>query len=252
MVTMSGPLGGATALPRFAPEASISDLSERARAYLKSNNATRSDQSAQNDTDRDPAVRLTLSNAAMAASTEQSVYQKIGSLLQDQFGLTLQDGESWEDGVKRLSTERFMQRDGQRSIEVDAYFDDMHGAMEIRRQMVELNTTIKAHQLDREQLADLQADYKYYLNIKPVPRQELHGEEKEAAFKLLSDRGYARPGQDHTVSFSIDHTTYMFMGDGSVWTNDGRVPTSEAAKQGVLDTLSRRIGYGQQDSAGKA
>lgn len=211
------------ALPNPGAQAlDAGDISSSARAYLarRDNDGGTTADAPQADTSRSPAVIISLSDEAL----------QILDAMKESFGHRKEElAEAAQGPFAGRKIEVASEREG------------------LSPEEIRLKGLLRFAAMSKDQLASRQADYERILNTKPVPRQELTGEAKEAAFDLLTNKGYARPGTNQTVSFSVDNLSYFFKDDGSVWTNQVGVPVSEGEKQGVLTTLSRLISFAQQD-----
>lgn len=184
------------------------------------------------DPSEDSAVKLTLSQDALdhiaQLPSPPSVADRMAALL----GVTLQEGQDPEAAAQQ-------------------YFDDKSAQAKLRGEISMLNVRINLQARAKDQLAHNQDEYNRVINSKPVPRQELSGDEKDAAVKLMENLGYQWPGKGQNRMFAVDNTMYLFKGDdGSVWTNQGDIPVSEEHKQSWLGHLSDRIGEGQRDMSG--
>jgi hypothetical protein len=222
---VSSSVTNAVALPNLGAQAlDAGDISSSARAYLarRDNDSGTKNDTPQADTSRDPAVVISLSDEAL----------QILDAMKESFGRSKEELAEAENAQGPFAGRKIEVADERKGL----------GPEEIR-----LKGLLRFAAMSIDQLASRQADYERISNTKPVPRQELTGEAKEAAFDLLNSKGYARPGTNQTVSFSVDNLSYFFKDDGSVWTNQVGVPVSEGEKQGILTTLSRLISFAQQD-----
>ena len=216
----------AVVLPNQTPQAlNAADISNSARTYLASRDSNTTTGAPKAGTDHDPAVVMSLSGQAQQILDEMSA-----SFAQRKQELA--DAENTQGPFAGVTIK---------------LTDEPKG---FSPEEIRLRGLVRMQAIQKESLASHQAAYSSLLNTKPVPAKELAGKAKEAAFDLLSDHGYSRPGTNQTVSFSVGNLLHTFKGDGTVWTNDGNVPTSEAAKRLLLNTLSRSINFAQQDLSG--
>lgn len=228
--SVSSSFTNTVALPNLGAQAlDAEETSSSARAYLalRGNDSGATTDAPQVGTGRDPAVVIALSDEALQ---------------------TLDDMNGSFERRKQALAEAEATQGPYAGVTIKV-IDEPKG---YSPEEVRLNGLLRFFATQKDQLSGRQAEYDRLANTKPVPRQELTGKAKEAALELLSKQGYARPGTNQTVSFVSDdgNTLYRFMGDGSVWTNDADVPTSEAEKQLGLSTLSRLINFSQQDLSG--
>jgi hypothetical protein len=175
------------------------------------------------------SVQVSLSQGALDHLAQLPSFSSlIDQTISDRLGITPKDRQSLEEAVQQ-------------------YFDDKSKQMHLRGQIALLNNDISRQAMAKADLKHNQDEYDRLLNTKPAPRKELSGKEKDAALKLLESSRHARPGANQTVSFSVDNITYMFKGDGSVWTNQSDIPISDEAKQRWLGILRNKISEGQRD-----
>lgn len=207
-----------------------------------------------NDTDRGPATQVSLSQEALDSlmadlkQNPDAARQTMDEFTQAAEQRSGSSAEQAQNPIAKAFASKLQEVAERRGITVpdgqsldSAYLSDQ----------IKLQGFLRFFEGQKDQLAARQTEYDRLSNMKPVPQQELTGKAKDAALELLSSRGFAPPGPNHSIGFAVGNLYYHFYGDdGSVKTNEIGVPTSEAEKQTGLATLNRLIQFSQQDVSG--
>jgi hypothetical protein len=117
--------------------------------------------------------------------------------------------------------------------------------MNNERELHDIRLSLWKRERAASQLQSLKERYSSLQAAEPKPAVELTGKAKEAALELAQKLGHKPWGDNY--AFGHDGMIYSFRSDGTVWVNDGDVPTSAEAKQQVLSGLSKLISEMESD-----